>query len=101
MRTGRPKTELVLGNEERSQLLSFARSRWLPAALSTGAHIVVPSADSGPSNAIAQRLKLTKQTVGKSGLWTCTTRWDTTMIPHKNRVPSQVVTRYTGIVKFS
>jgi putative transposase len=37
MRTGRPKVELVLTDEERSQLQSFARSRSLPAALSARA----------------------------------------------------------------
>lgn len=34
MRTGRPKTELVLSDEERSQRLSFARRRSLPAVVS-------------------------------------------------------------------
>jgi putative transposase len=32
MRTGRPKAELVLSDEERTQLESFARSRSLPGA---------------------------------------------------------------------
>lgn len=41
MRTGRPKAELLLSDEERSQLQSFARSRSLPAALSNRAHIVL------------------------------------------------------------
>ena len=45
MRTGRPKAELVLSDEERSQLLSFARSRSLPASLSNRARIVLSSAD--------------------------------------------------------
>ena len=45
MRTGRPKVELVLSDEERSQLQSFARSRSLPAALSNRARIVLSSAD--------------------------------------------------------
>lgn len=40
MRTGRPKVELLLSEQERSQLVSFARSRSLPAALSTRAHRV-------------------------------------------------------------
>ncbi|GKT24230.1 hypothetical protein AVHM3334_14110 [Acidovorax sp. SUPP3334] len=62
---GRPKVELALSDEERSQLQSFARSRSLPAALSNRARIVLSSADGEPNNAIAERLKLTNATVGK------------------------------------
>lgn len=65
MRTGRPKAELVLSEEERLQLQSFARSRSLPAALCSRARLVLASADGEPNNAIAARLKMTKQTVGK------------------------------------
>jgi len=65
MRTGRPKVELVLSDEERSQLQSFARSRSLPAALSNRARIVLSSANGEPNNLIAERLDLTKATVGK------------------------------------
>ena len=65
MRTGRPKVELLLSDEELVQLQSFARSRSLPAALSNRARIVLSSADGEPNNAIAERLKLTKATVGK------------------------------------
>ena len=65
MRTGRPKVELLLSDEERLQLQSFARSRSLPAALSNRARIVLSSADGELNSAIAERLKLTKATVGK------------------------------------
>jgi putative transposase len=65
MRTGRPKVELLLTDEERSQLQSFARSRSLPAALGTRARIILSSADGELNNAIAERLKLAKATVGK------------------------------------
>lgn len=65
MRAGRPKAELVLSDAERSQLQSFARSRSLPAALSSRAHIVLSSTEGEPNGAIAARLKLTKTTVGK------------------------------------
>eukprot|EP01037_Dinobryon_pediforme_P027965 gene27965-31045_t len=41
MRTGRPKTELVLSDDERLQLQVFARSRSLPAALSNRARIIL------------------------------------------------------------
>jgi putative transposase len=65
MRTGRPKSELVLSGDERSQLQSFARSRSLPAALSSRARIVLSSAEGEPNNSIAERLRLTNATVGK------------------------------------
>lgn len=65
MRMGRPKAELALTNEERSQLQSFARSRSLPAALSSRARIILSSADGELNTSIAQRLRLTKATVGK------------------------------------
>lgn len=60
MRTGRPKVELLLSDEERLQLQSFACSRSLPAALSNRALIVLSSADGELNNAIAERLRLTK-----------------------------------------
>lgn len=63
MRTGRPKAELVLSDQERSQLESFARSRSLPAALSNRARLVLASAKGEPNNAIAARLKMTKESV--------------------------------------
>ena len=65
MRTGRPKAELVLTDEERLQLQSFVRSRSLSAALSNRARLVLASAEGEANNAIAARLRLTKQTVGK------------------------------------
>jgi len=65
MRTGRPKTELLLTAEERSQLQSFARSRSLPAALSARARLVLRSADGEPNNSIAERMEMSKATVGK------------------------------------
>ncbi len=65
MRTGRPKVELLLTDDERTQLQSFVRSRSLPAALSARARIVLSSADGEPNNTIAERLGLTKTTVGK------------------------------------
>lgn len=65
MTMGRPKTELVLTEHERSQLQSFARSRSLPSSLSDRARIVLSSAEGEANNSIAQRLKLTNATVGK------------------------------------
>lgn len=65
MRTGRPKLELQLTDEVRSQLQSFARSRSLPASVSMRVRIVLDSADGETNNAIAERLELTKVAVGK------------------------------------
>ena len=65
MSTGRPKAELVLSDDERAQLQSFARSRSLPSALCNRAGLALASAAGEPNNAIAARLKMTKQTVGK------------------------------------
>lgn len=64
LRTGRPKVELVLSDEERSQLQSFARSRSLPAALSNRARIVLASAGGELNSAIADRLKLSDASPG-------------------------------------
>ncbi|WP_010121084.1 IS630 family transposase, partial [Burkholderia oklahomensis] len=65
MAMGRPKAELVLSEDERSQLMSIARSRSISAALVTRARIVLAAADGEPNSAIAQRLQLTRATVGK------------------------------------
>ncbi len=65
MRTGRPKAELLLSEEERVQLQSFVRSRSIPAALSSRARIILSIAEGEANNAIAERLKLIKATVGK------------------------------------
>ena len=62
MTMGRPKTELALTDDERSQLQSFARSRSLPSALSDRARIVLSSADGEANNSIAQRLKFSNAT---------------------------------------
>ncbi len=64
MRTGRPKSELVLSNEEREQLEALVRSRSLPAGLVRRAKIVLHAADGEANSAIARRLKLTGATVG-------------------------------------
>lgn len=65
MVTGRPKSPLVLTDEERAQLTSLAGSRTLPHALVARAKLVLISAD-GESNArIADQLNWTQATVGK------------------------------------
>lgn len=65
MTRGRPKADLVITDDERTQLTSFARSRSLPASLSARARIVLSSADGEANSSIAERLKLGKATVGK------------------------------------
>jgi putative transposase len=65
MNRGRPKADLVLTNDERAQLVSFARSRSLPTSLSMRARIILSSAEGEANSSIALRLKLTNATVGK------------------------------------
>ncbi|MBR8313567.1 IS630 family transposase, partial [Burkholderia dolosa] len=48
MAMGRPKVELVLSEDERSQLMSIARSRSISAALVARARIVLAAADGEP-----------------------------------------------------
>lgn len=65
MNRGRPKAPLAMSEDERRQLVSFARSRSLPASLSARARIILSSADGEPNSSIAERLQLSKATVGK------------------------------------
>lgn len=65
MSRGRPKAELVVTEDERAQLTSFARSRSLPASLSARARIVLSSAEGVANSSIAERLELGKATVGQ------------------------------------
>ena len=65
MRSGRPKTELVISADERAQLVSMARSRSLPAALALRARIVL-ACERHPSNrTVAGELGIGPHTVGK------------------------------------
>jgi len=65
MPRGRALPELALSDDERSQLLSIARSRSLPHGIVRRAEIVLASADGESNKAIAERLKLNQITVGK------------------------------------
>ena len=65
MGRGRPKAALSMSEDERSQLMSFARSRSLPSALSGRAKIILASADGEANSAIAARLHLNPGTVRK------------------------------------
>ncbi len=65
MRTGRPKTPLVLSREERETLDSYAhRSRTAPQ-LARRARIVLACADGLDNKLVAKRLRMTPQTVGR------------------------------------
>jgi DNA-binding CsgD family transcriptional regulator len=68
MRAGRPKVELLLTEQERAQLQSFARSRSLPAALRQRARIALCRADGELNSTTAERLKLSHATVGQRRL---------------------------------
>ena len=65
MTRGRPKADLVITDDERTQLTSFARSRSLPASLSARARIILSSAEGQANSSIAERLGLGNATVGK------------------------------------
>jgi putative transposase len=65
MSIGRPKTELVLNEDERLQLSSLARSRSLPHAIVARAKVVLWSAQGTSNSEIASRLQWTQATVGK------------------------------------
>lgn len=62
---GRPKANLVITDDERTQLTSFARSRSLPASLSARASIIRSNAVGEADSSIAERLELGQATVGK------------------------------------
>jgi len=65
MPIGRPKSELLLSDAERLQLRSLASSRSLPHGLITRVKIVLFSAQGLTNTVIAERLGLSKPTVGK------------------------------------
>ena len=65
MRSGRPKTPLVLSDEQREQLQGLARSRSLPSGLVNRVRIVLLAAEGVSNKEIASRLGLSQPTVGK------------------------------------
>jgi transposase len=65
MRLGRPLPELKLTTEENNRLIEWSRRRTTAQALALRARIVLACAQGGSNIEVAQRLKLTKQTVGK------------------------------------
>ncbi len=61
---GRPLAPLTLSESERDELCSITRSRSMPQSLATRARIVLLSADGDSNTDIAERLGLSKPTVG-------------------------------------
>ena len=65
MRSGRPKTELILSDDEREQLHRWSRRPKTAQALAQRARIVLACADGRSNDEVARQLKITPQTVGK------------------------------------
>lgn len=66
MKTGRPKAPIVLSSEkQQQQLQSWAASCSLPHGLVTRTHIVLLAAEGLTNQAIAEKVGLSKQMVGK------------------------------------
>lgn len=65
MPTGRPKAPLVLGEDEKLRLKALANSRSLPHGLVMRARLVLMAADGQTNEAIARKLDLSRQSVGK------------------------------------
>ena len=62
---GRPKAALVLSDEEREQLESWARRRTSAQALALRSRIVLACAEGGSNTAVARVEQVSAQTVGK------------------------------------
>ncbi len=65
MRTGRPKTNLVLTPDERQTLQSWVARRTTAQALALRARIILAGADGGFDKDVAQRLHINRGTIGK------------------------------------
>ena len=65
MRTGRPKSELVVTPEQRVELERLARRRTTAQALALRARIVLRCTEGGHNGDVAQELGVTRQTVGR------------------------------------
>src|SRR5437868_6020512 len=65
MRTGRPKAELVLSDEERSALQRYARRGTVAQQLGLRAHIVLRCAGVANNKTVARELGVCAPVVGK------------------------------------
>ena len=64
-RTGRPKADLVLTDDEREQLVRWARRRKSSQALALRSRIVLECATGDANTVVAERLGVSRPTVGK------------------------------------
>ena len=62
---GRPRTPLVLADDQRVQLASISKSTSMPHGLVQRARIVLACADGLSNKAVAELVRTTPQTVGK------------------------------------
>ena len=92
MPRGRPLAPLTLTDEQQDQLNGIARSTTLPYALVQRARMIVASAEGLNNSAVAQRLGVTPQTVGKwrrrfreAGLICCPQRFDPKLSSGRSR----------------
>jgi transposase len=65
MRNGRPKTELILSDDEREQLHRWSRRPKTAQALAQRSRIVLACANGHSNDEVARQLNITPQTVGK------------------------------------
>lgn len=65
MARGRPLQELKLGKQDHNLLVEWTRRHKTSQALALRARIVLACAQGTPNRAVAQQLRVTKQTVGK------------------------------------
>jgi DNA-binding NarL/FixJ family response regulator len=65
MKLGRPLTEVILTAEESDRLSEWARRGKTSQALAMRSKIVLAAAEGMANNTVAQRLKVTQQTVSK------------------------------------
>lgn len=65
MKTGRPKTPIILSDQEQEQLRAMVNSRSLPHGLITRARIVLMAAEGATNNEISEAIGLSHQIVCK------------------------------------
>ena len=65
MKTGRPKTPIILSDQEQEQLRAMVHSRSLPHGLITRARIVLMAAEGATNNEISEEIGLSHQMVCK------------------------------------
>ncbi len=65
MRTGRPKTALVVSAEQREELERWMRRRSTAQSLALRARVILACADGGNNKDVAGRLEISRMTVGR------------------------------------